>query len=78
MKEYLNENNKSLEFSERPIHCEILAPNAPEQNPAEDIWLKAKNFLRKFWYKLNSFSLVKWLFQFFLQKEVFEFAKLHK
>jgi putative transposase len=78
MKDYLKENNQNLEISERPIHCEILAPNAPEQNPVEDIWLKAKNFLRKFWYQLNSFALVKWLFKFFLQNEIFEFAKLHK
>lgn len=78
MKEYLRKNNQNLEVAERPIHCEILAPNAPDQNPVEDIWLKAKNFLRKFWYQLNSFALVKWLFKFFLQNEVFEFAKLHK
>lgn len=78
MKNYLNQNNKNLEISERPIQCEILAPNAPEQNPVEDIWLKAKNFLRQFWYQLNSFSLVKWLFKFFLQNEIFEFPKLHK
>ncbi|WP_222597811.1 transposase [Euhalothece natronophila] len=78
MKDYLSEINDGLEMSERPIHCEILAPNAPEQNPVEDIWLKAKNFLRQFWYKLNSFGLVKWLFELFLQKEVFDFPKLHK
>jgi len=78
MKEYLNEINQNLEMSKRPIHCEFLAPNAPEQNPVEDIWLKAKNFLRKFWYKLDSFALVRWLFKFFLQQEVFEFPKLDK
>lgn len=59
MKDYLRKNNQGLEVSERAIHCEVLALNAPEQNPVEDIWLKAKNFLRKFWYKLNSFALVK-------------------
>ena len=78
MKEYLTEINQGLEISERPVHCEILAQNAPDQNPVEDIWLKAKKFLRQFWYKLNSFALVKWLFEFFLQKEVFNFPKLHK
>lgn len=78
MKEYLTEINRGLEISERPIHCEILAPNAPDQNPVEDIWLKAKNLLRQFWYKLNSLALVKWLFEFFLQKEVLDFPKLHK
>ena len=67
-----------IEISERLIHCEILAPNAHEQNPVEDIWLQTKNFLRKFWYQLNPFSIVKWLFKFFLQNEVFEFTKLHQ
>ncbi|NEQ87006.1 MAG: IS630 family transposase, partial [Moorea sp. SIO2I5] len=78
MKEYLREVNQDLDPFQRPVHCEILAPNAPEQNPVEDIWLKAKNFLKKFWYKLRSFALVKWLFTFFIQREVFEFKKLHK
>ena len=78
MKEYLTEINQGLEISERPVHCEILAPNAPEQNPVEDIWLKAKIFLRQFWYKLNSFTIVKWLFEFFLQKEVFNFPNQGK
>ena len=25
------------------INCLIFAPNAPEQNPVEDIWLQTKN-----------------------------------
>lgn len=78
MKEYLQEINQGLEASHREINCVVLAPHAPEQNPVEDIWLQAKNCLRKFWYKLSSFALVKWLFTFFLDNQVFEFAKLHK
>jgi transposase len=30
------------------ITCEVFSPNAPEQNPVEDIWLKAKNHIRKY------------------------------
>lgn len=78
MREYLQEINQELEASQREINCVVLAPNAPEQNPVEDVWLQAKNCLRKFWYKLSSFALVKWLFTFFLQNQIFEFAKLHK
>jgi len=78
MKEYLKKVNQDLDPFQRPVQCEILAPNAPEQNPVEDIWLKAKNFLRKFWYKLRSFVLVKWLFTFFIQREVFELKKINK
>lgn len=78
MKEYLSEVNRDADMKQRQVHCVILAPNAPEQNPVEDIWLLAKNFLRKFWYKLSSFPLVKWLFKFFLNEQVFDFPKLHK
>jgi transposase len=38
-----------------------LAPNAPQQNPVEDIWLPAKNFLRNYWYLCRSFKIVKFL-----------------
>ncbi|MEG4278207.1 IS630 family transposase [Microcoleus sp. MON1_C1] len=39
----------------------LFAPNAPQQNPVEDIWLQAKNFLRKYWYLCRSFKIVKFL-----------------
>ncbi len=29
------------------ILCIPFAPNAPDQNPVEDIWLQGKNYLRK-------------------------------
>ena len=32
--------------AEAELTCLLFAPNAPEQNPAED-WLKGKNYLRK-------------------------------
>ena len=44
----------------------LFAPNAPEQNPVEDIWLQAKNLLRKFAYRCNFFTILKRLFMFFL------------
>jgi len=43
------------------INCILFAPNAPQQNPVEDIWLQAKNFLRKYWYLCMSFKIVKFL-----------------
>jgi len=30
------------------ITCILFALNSPQQNPVEDIWLQAKNFLRKY------------------------------
>lgn len=78
MKDYLKEINQGLEQEEWLLTCVILAPNAPEQNPVEDIWLNAKNWLRKYWYRLDSFSLVKWFFSWIVHEEIYEFSKLHK
>ena len=47
MRKYLEEINRGLEEKEWKIICIFFEPNAPDQNPVEDIWLKAKNFLRK-------------------------------
>ncbi len=35
------------EKSEWLIICELFAPNAPEQNPVEDIWLVWQKFAEK-------------------------------
>ena len=44
---YLNKVNEDLEEKNWKITCLLFAPNAPEQNPVEDVWLRGKNFLRK-------------------------------
>ncbi len=49
IKEFLASVNQSHEPEQWHITCILFAPNAPEQNPVEDVWLQAKNFLRKFW-----------------------------
>ena len=78
MKKYLEEINQGLDASEWPVTCKLFAPNAPEQNPVEDIWLNAKNWLRKCWYGLSSFSIVKWFFSFLLEEQFYDFPKLYK
>ena len=60
------------------MHCQKLAPNAPEQNPVEDIWLQGKNLLRKFWVLCKSFKVVRFLFIFFTHLQKFDFPKLHE
>lgn len=60
------------------ITCTKFAPNAPEQNPVEDILLQGKNFLRKFYHICSSFKIVKWLFKFFTDGQIFDFPKLFK
>ena len=76
MKEFLSSVNDDKEPEKWLIHCILFAPNAPEQNPVEDVWLRAKNFLRKFWHLCKSFSIIKWLFKFFTNHQTFDFPKL--
>lgn len=76
MRAYLQEVNQGLEKHEWKVTCELFAPNAPEQNPVEDIWLKGKNFLRKFLYKFTTFAQIKQAFLHFLHTTKFDFPKL--
>ena len=73
MKAYLEEINQGKERDEWPLTCVLFAPNAPEQNPVEDIWLHAKTWVRKFGNRLSSFALVKWFFNFTIQSQSFDF-----
>lgn len=62
MKAFLKEMNGNLPEEDWPVTCILLAPNSPEQNPVEDIWLQGKNELRNKYYLCNSFAEVKELF----------------
>ncbi|MEG4116163.1 IS630 family transposase [Microcoleus sp. N9_B4] len=77
-RDFLLEVNADKEPDEWSITCILFAPNAPQQNPVEDIWLQAKNFLRKYWYLCRSFKIVKFLFEFFTNEHKFDFPKIHK
>lgn len=76
VKDFLAIMNAGHEASQWQFTCILFAPNAPEQNPVEDVWLQAKNFLRRLWHLCKSFSLVKWLFQFFTSHQKFDFQKV--
>lgn len=76
MKTFLDSVNHGYESSQWRITCILFAPNAPQQNPVEDVWLQAKNFLRKFWHLCRTFPVVKWLFKFFTNHQQFDFSKL--
>jgi transposase len=54
----------------------IFAPNAPAQNPVEDIWLKGKNHLHKCFSENKTFAQVKKSFCAFFQNVKFDFPKL--
>lgn len=73
---YLAEVNAGLPEADWKITCLLFAPHAPEQNPVEDAWLRAKTFLRKHFAECLTFADVQQLFLEFLQQQVFEFPKL--
>ncbi len=78
VQDFLASVNYEHEVSQWQITCILFAPNAPQQNPVEDMELQTKNFLRKFWHLGKSFSVVKWLFKFFTNHQQFDFPKLHQ
>jgi transposase len=75
-RDFLEKVNNETPVSERQINCILFAPNAPQQNPVEDVWLQAKNFLRKYWHLCQSFRAIKVLFEFFTDSSKFDFPKI--
>jgi len=75
-REYLMLINQDLPEEEWLINCTKFAPNAPEQNPVEDIWLQTKSLIGQFYHLCSSFKVVKWLFKFFADGQIFDFPKL--
>jgi transposase len=75
VKDYLAALNQGLDESQWKITCIRFAPNDPRQNPVEDVWLQAKRFVREFYHLCQSFSAVKWLFEFVTHRQTFVFPK---
>ncbi len=75
-KSYLNTINQGKNEDEYKVTCIRFAPNDPTQNPVEDIWLHAKNFIREFYHLCKSFIHVKRLFVLVTHHQVFDFTKI--
>jgi transposase len=76
VKDFLNSVNQGLKKSNWKIHCLLLAPNAPDQNPTEDCRLKAKNHLRKHIHENLSFAQTVQCFKNAFNELDFDFNKL--
>jgi transposase len=75
--EYLEGLNGGLSQAAWWITCVQFAPNAPEQNPIEDVWLQAKTYVRNQWHRCQqTFQSVTDLFEEGLNAMVCDFAKL--
>ena len=68
--------NEGLTPDKWMVTLELFAPNAPEQNPVEDIWLKGKEMLRKSFIENDSFAKIKKSFLDFFEVNKFNFPKL--
>lgn len=75
LKAFLAEVNCGREEKDWLVTCLPFAPNAPEQNPVEDIWLAGKNHLRKSFAKNKTFAKVKESFGNFLHSFSLESVK---
>ena len=76
MQEYLEAVNLKRSRDEWVVTCALFAPNAPEQNPMEDVWLKAKQYVRKHWRECPTFQRVTQMFEEALNTLSFQFEKL--
>jgi len=74
--EFLEHENAGLPEADWKVTCMLFAPNAPEQNPTEDVWLKGKTHLRKQFAVNKTFAQVKRCFSTFLNALSFTSAKL--
>jgi transposase len=64
---FLAQENADSPEADWKVTCLRFAPNAPEQNPTEDVWLKGKTHLRKQFAVNKTFAQVKHCFSSFLK-----------
>jgi len=71
VKKYLDEVNEGIgEEKNWKINCLWFAPNAPDQNPVEEVGLRGKDFLRKHFYENKNFQQIKNRFINFINKKL--------
>jgi transposase len=76
LQKVLEFTNAGLAEADWKVTCMLFAPNAPEQNPTEDVWLKGKTHLRKQFAVNKTFAHVKRCFSTFLTALHFTSTKL--
>ena len=75
MQKFLAQENANLSEADWKITCLRFAPNAPDQNPTADVWLKGKTHLRKLFALNQTFAQVKHCFSSFLTSRHFTSTK---
>jgi len=77
MQVFLVRENAGLCEEQWHVTCLLFAPNAPEQNPTEELWLKGKTHLRKHFAINKTFAHVKQCFTAFLGSLNFDSVKVN-
>lgn len=75
VRQFLAQLNAGLPSPQWKLTCIQLAPHDPQQNPVEDVWLQAKQFIRKYARLCKQFHSVKLLFHLFTHHQLFDFPK---
>jgi transposase len=77
IKRFLDKVNKGCEKMDARLMLVRLAPNAPEENPIEDVWLHGKNNVRR---KIDheNFGAIQATFEQSVKKKKFNFNKIKK
>jgi transposase len=76
VQKFLVETNGNLAEADWKVTCVRFAPNAPDQNPTEDVWLQGKTYLRKQFAVNKTFAQIKRCFSTFLNALHFTSTKL--
>ncbi|MEM9680525.1 MAG: IS630 family transposase [Bacteroidota bacterium] len=76
VKQYLRQINRGLAKKDWKITLALLPTAAPEENPIETIWLKAKNHVRSMFEECETFADVKRIFEEYISNNIFDFEKL--
>lgn len=76
MQAFLARENAGLGEEQWHVTCLLFAPNAPEQNPTEELWLKGKTHLRKNFAINKTFAHVTHCFTAFLRSLNFDSVKV--
>lgn len=75
IQEFLAQVNGCLPGRAMEDYLHSPRTQCPQQNPVEDVWLQAKQFIRKFARLCRKFRSVKLLFKLLTHCQTFAFAK---
>lgn len=76
MQKFLEKENQNLSSENWRVTCHLLAPYSPQENPVEAIWLQLKTLLRRFYRFGKTFTIVKRLFELFVEWKLFNLPNL--